>query len=424
MRPGSSSLIALCDCNNFFVSCERLFRPELRGRPVAVLSSNDGCIVSRSNEVKALGVPMGEPYFKVKALLERKGVAVFSGNLALYGEISSRVMRILSGFTDKIEIYSIDEAFLNLAIASVDDPIAYAARIRQTVGRWVGIPLSIGIAATKTLAKLASERAKGTRGGVVALCEPERISEVLAKAPVREVWGVGPRSARLLEGYGVRTAFDLANRNLDWVRKKLSVRGVMTALELRGYPCAEQVAAAKTPQSIQVSRSFGRELFTVDELSRPVAEHILGAGTRLRAGGLAAKALEVSIRWGYHGGTYQYLFGDVSFDEPVCSDLELIRAALALLPRIYRSGKNYTKAGVTLTGLCDATHRQRSLFADASARDKLERLAAVSDMINDKFGGRTIYPALLAGGDKNWRARGSNRSAFSIRDLSRLPVIV
>ncbi len=424
MKPRRDSLIALCDCNNFFVSCERLFRPELRSRPVVVLSSNDGCIVSRSNEVKAMGIPMGEPYFKVKALLARKGVAVFSGNLALYGEISSRVMRILAAFTDKIEIYSIDEAFLNLAIASVDDPLAYAAKIRRTVGRWAGVPLSVGIAATKTLSKLASERAKRSPDGVVALREPGVIAHALEEARVEDVWGVGPRSACLLRGYGVRTALDLANRDLGWVRKKLSVRGVMTALELRGYPCVEPVAPAKAPQSIQVSRSFGRELFTVEELSCPVVEHILGAGARLRADGLAAKALEVSIRWGYHGGAYQYLSGDASFDEPICSDQELIRAALTLLPRIYRSGKNYTKAGVTLTGLCDATHRQRSLFADTAERDKLERLSAVSDMINDKFGGRAIYPALLAGDDGNWHARGSNRSTFSIRDLSRLPVIV
>lgn len=422
-RPGKS-LLALCDCNNFFVSCERLFRPELRGRPVVVLSSNDGCVISRSNEAKAMGIPMGEPYFKVKELFVRKGVTVFSGNHELYGEISDRVMRILAGCSDSIEVYSIDEAFLNLAILSVGDPVAYAGTIRRTVGRWVGIPISIGIAGTKTLAKLAAERAKRDPSGVVALRGKEEIGEALADTQIGDVWGVGPKSGRLLERCGVRTALDLAKKDLLWVRKKLSMRGVMTAMELRGCPCAGLETARPAAQSIQASRSFGQELSTIEELSAPVAEHVLDAAARLRSAGLAARKLEVCIRTGYHGGANQYFSGDTTFDEPLLSDQELISAALAILRGIHRPGRSYTKAGVTLSNLSSAAHRQRTLFAHSPRRDKLERLATVSDMINDRFGGRVFYPALLASKSQSWRAKSANHSGISISDLPRLPVVV
>lgn len=209
MQQDNCSLVALCDCNNFFVSCERLFRPELRNRPVVVLSSNDGCIVSRSNEVKAMGIPMGEAYFKVKSLLERKGTAVFSGNLSFYGEVSGRIMQNLSGFTDSLEIYSIDEAFLKLSIKAGDNPWVFASEIRTRIGRWVGIPVSIGIAGTKTLAKLASEHAKQAESGVFYVRGGEMLHRLLESTPVKHVWGIGFRSAHLMERYGVRTASDL-----------------------------------------------------------------------------------------------------------------------------------------------------------------------------------------------------------------------
>lgn len=423
MERHAKSLLALCDCNNFFVSCERLFRPELRGRPVVVLSSNDGCVISRSNEVKAMGIPMGEPYFKIRGLLARKGVTVFSGDHGLYGEISDRVMRILAGFSDSIEIYSIDEAFLNMAILSVGDPAAYAGEIRRKIGRWVGIPISIGIAASKTLAKLAAERAKRDPSGVASLREKTEIDEALAEARVEDVWGVGPKSACLLKRFGVHTAFDLVKKDPLWLRKKLSVRGVMTALELRGYPCPGLDAPRMGPQSIQVSRSFGQELLSIEEISSPVAEHILSAAARLRASGLAAKKLEVYIRVGYHGGAHQYFSDSTTFDEPLLSDQELISAALALLRNLHRPAVRYTKAGVTLSNLSSAAHRQRSLFTDGARRDKLERLAAVSDMINGNFGKRVFYPALLASKKQNWRAKSEHNSGISVGTLPRLPVV-
>lgn len=281
MRQEHRSLVALCDCNNFFVSCERLFRPELRNRPIVVLSSNDGCIVSRSNEVKAMGIPMGEAYFKVKSLLERKGAVVFSGNLAFYGEISGRIMRILSGFTDSLEIYSIDEAFLKLPPGANADPCGLATEIRATIGRWAGIPVSIGIAGTKTLAKLASEHAKRAEGGVFCMPDGEASHRFLESTPIKHVWGIGFRSARLMERYGVRTASDLIRRDVEWVRRKLSIRGVMTMLELKGYPCIELENRCKAPQSIQVSRSFGEQLHSLDDLKKPVVEDTLGAASRL-----------------------------------------------------------------------------------------------------------------------------------------------
>ncbi|MDR1885843.1 MAG: Y-family DNA polymerase [Synergistaceae bacterium] len=406
-------MLALCDCNNFFVSCERLYRPELRGRPVVVLSSNDGCIVSRSDEVKAMGIPMGEPYFRIRGLLKKKGVTVCSGNLAMYGEVSSRVMGLLSRHTDEMEAYSIDEAFLNLPGASVENPVEYAADIRKKMDQWVGIPVSIGLAATKTLSKLASEEARKYGAGVLQITE-ETAGTVLDATPVGDVWGIGHKSAIRLNRWGIYTAGDFIRKDSLWVRRAMTVRGLVTQLELRGQPCLPLVTTPPQPKSIQVSRTWGNVLESLDDLHCAMTDHVLEAGRQIRKNELAAGAMTVFIRYGYHHrGECGYFTEDAYFDNPILSDVELTRAAMRILGRIYRPGYRYTKGGATLFNLSGANYRQRELFdSDAHERRALyERLSHAVDAINDRLGGRGLYPASLAAGGWKWSPRKEHKSA-------------
>ena len=405
--PGSwGSMIALCDCDNFFVSCERLFRHDLRKRPVVVLSSNDGCIISRSNEAKALVIRMGEAYFKVRPLLERKDVAVFSGNHRLYVEVSAKGMAVLSSFTDSIEVYSIDEAFLNLSMSSVGDPVEYASKIRREVGAAVGVPVSIGISGSKTLAKLAAERAKQAPEGVFRITE-ESLNSVLGSTPIGDIWGIGGKSAASLERYGARTALDFIGRDPAWVEKKLTSRGVITQMELRGFSIDRVDSSSRPPRSIQVSRSFGEPLTTLEELEKPVMEHAVSAGARLRRANLSAGAMSVYVRSGPKSGNPSYFSQNTIFDELISSDHELIREALRSLREIYVGGHRYTKAGIGLSALEDSRFRQRMLFDEPceAQRAKYERFARAADFINEKLGKTAIYPAALAVKDKKWRPK-------------------
>jgi DNA polymerase V len=399
-------MIALCDCNNFFVSCERIYRPALIGKPVVVLSSNDGCIVSRSDEAKAMGIPMGEPYFRIEPLLRARGVIVCSGNLAMYKEVSSKVMRLLSGFTDKMEEYSIDEAFLDFGIAA-REPLECASEIRRKVGRWVGIPVSIGLAATKTLSKLASDKAKKSEGGVfqITACSAKG---VLDSTPVEEVWGIGRKSAAMLGRWGIFTAGDFARKDPLWVRKMMTVRGLMTQSELSGQPCLPLVTAPLPPKSIQVSRTWGSPLESFDDVRCAVMENVISAGQSLRKCRLAAGAMEVFIRHGYrHSGECGYFADSVRFGNPILSDAELVHEAMRMLGKIYSPGRRYTQGGVTLRDFCESSSRQRELWEDSAyeRRAKHERLSRAVDMINERLGGLAIYPAALAAKDKKWRPR-------------------
>jgi DNA polymerase V len=356
---------------------------------------------------------MGEAYFKIRPLLESKGVAVFSGNHRLYRKVSDRVMTVLSCFTDSIEVYSIDEAFLNLSMPSVGDPVEYASRIRREVGVAAGVPVSIGIGGSKTLAKLAAERAKRTPEGVFRITE-ETLSGILGSTPVGDVWGIGGKSARAVERFGVRTALDLALKDPDWIKKKLTSRGIITQMELQGLSIDKVDSSSRQPRSIQVSRSFGEALTTLEELEKPIMEHAAGAGARLRAAGLSAGAMSVYVRSGPKSGNPRYFSQDTAFSEPIFSDHELIREALRSLREIYIPGHRYTKAGIGLSDLSDARFRQRMLFdePDEARRAKYEKFARAADFINEKLGKAAIYPAALAVKDKKWRPRSENMSSY------------
>jgi DNA polymerase V len=384
-----------------------------------VLSSNDGCIISRSNEAKAIGIRMGEAYFKVRPLLERKGVAVFSGNHKLYRKVSAEVMAVLSSFTDSIEVYSIDEAFLNLSMSSAGDPVAYASKIRREVGSAVGIPVSIGIGGSKTLAKLAAERAKQAPEGVFRITE-ESLNSVLGSTPVGDIWGIGGRSADSLGRYGVRTALDLVGKDPAWVKKKLTSRGIITQMELQGFSIDRVDSSSRQPRSIQVSRSFGEPLTTLEELEKPIMEHAVSAGARLRRANLSAGAMSVYVRSGPKSGNPSYFSQNMVFGEPISSDHELIREALRALREIYVGGHRYTKAGIGLSALADSRFRQRMLFDEPceAQRAKYERFARAADFINEKLGKAAIYPAALAVKDKRWRPRCENISSQAPGDKS------
>jgi DNA polymerase V len=402
---GRLIMLALVDANNFFVSCERLYRPELRDRPVVVLSSNDGCIISRSNEAKAMGIKMGEPYFQIQAFLRQKGVVVCSGNLVAYKEISDKVMAVLARCTDALDTYSIDEAFLNIPKNAAGGPARYAANVRHAVDRVVGIPVSVGTAPTKTLAKLASERAKKTEAGVLEITDENR-HEILAGTPLRDVWGIGPKAAEKLSRRGLFTASDFLRVNPVQVRKLLSIRGVMTQLELTGQPCLPLVTSPAPPKSIQVSRTWGTVLESIQDVTNAIIDNVVKAGRLLRKDKLAASTIAVYLRYGYrHHGECGYMTEDAHFPEPISSDIELVNAARLLLGKIYRPEYGYTQGGVILCRFTDSTFRQRSLFDQNERRSKYEALSRAIDDINEHFGERAVYPATLAIKDKKWRPR-------------------
>ena len=276
----SKKKIALVDCNSFYVSCERLFNPKIRNVPVVVLSNNDGCVISRSTEAKALGIKMGEPYFKVKELVKKNNVQIFSSNYSLYGDLSRRVMRVLKGFSDKIEIYSIDEAFIDLSHIKDEMTEEYGKKIRERVLKWTGIPTSVGISCTKTLSKVANHVAKKNKAGVIFL--KEDIDETLKKFEISDVWGVGRQLSKLYIKNGIDNAYRLKNISNTWVKKSTNVLGAKTVMELRGIPCIDLETEETKRKSCCVSRSFGKKVESLDKLKESITTHCLNAAEKIR----------------------------------------------------------------------------------------------------------------------------------------------
>jgi len=386
-REGAG-LFALIDCNNFYASCERVFRPDLEGRPVAVLSNNDGCIVARSGEVKALGVPMGAPYFKFRDVLQRHDVQVFSSNYELYGDLSARVMTVLSRFSPDVEIYSIDEAFLALGGFAGWDVTAHARELRATVKRWTGIPVSVGIAPTKTLAKLAAGRAKKAQdlGGVFVMpSRPQEREAALAATPVSDVWGIGRRWSKRLEARGVMNALDFTREPEHWVRSNMGVGGARTQAELLGIVCFGLDSQPHDRKSCVVSRSFAHPVADFEGLKDAVATFAARAGERLRQGGLVAgqvTAFALTDRFNAHQTQHQAA-ATVALDSPTNLTAELTRAALNALRRAHRSGLSYKKAGVMMLDLATECAQQQTLFTPSAIdQAKAVRLQNALDSLN------------------------------------------
>ncbi|MCC5832327.1 MAG: Y-family DNA polymerase [Chlamydiales bacterium] len=393
------SSIALVDCNNFYASCERVFNPKLRGRPLVVLSNNDGCIVARSSEAKALGIPMGAPYFQWADFMRARDVVVCSSNYALYGDLSYRVMRTLERFNPEMEIYSIDEAFL--WVGDLEDPVDHCRAIREKVLRWTGIPVSIGIAPTKTLAKVATRIAKKLEEGVHL---PEDFAPILEEMPVGDIWGIGRRLAQFLSKRGVHTAAQLRDKEEAWVRKNLTVVGLRLVWELRGISCLPLDQAPSAKQSIMTSRSFGRPILSKEELAEAIAAYAARGAEKLREEGRVASWLEVFIT-----GKEYAKQAHLVLPEPTSFTPTLISYAKQGLETLYRAGHAYKKAGILLGGLVPENSFQRDLFVDRTDGEKKRAAMALLDYANQKFG----YAALkfaAEGIERPWRMKRELRS--------------
>ena len=382
-------MYALADCNNFFASCERVFRPELNGKPVIVLSNNDGCAVARSNEAKALGIKMGDPLFKIRDIVEKNHVAVFSGNFALYGDMSRRVQEVLRGYSPSIEVYSIDEAFLDLDGMDVDFD-AYAKEISRECWRQTSVPVSVGIAPTKTLAKIASKLCKKypkLKGGCY-MWRPQDIEKVLRKFPAEDVWGIGRRMMKKLESMGVRTAWDYVSLPETTVRMLFHLPGYRTWKELKGIPCIEIEDMIEPRQTICVSRSFSKEITDRGELCEQVANFAESAVTKLR--GQRSVALELvvfAVTNRFKEGAPQTCGSKLVVIPDGTSDHRtFIRYALEACRDVFRPGFGYKKAGVVITKLVQEEGFAQSLFADADALEKESRLSYSIDSINRLYG--------------------------------------
>ncbi len=412
--PTTNKLFALVDCNNFYASCERLFRPDLEGKPIVVLSNNDGCVIARSNEAKALGIPMGAPLFKVRALLDRHRVEVFSSNFALYGDLSYRVMELLRQNEYHVEVYSIDEAFLSLPVAGGWDRLGYLLGLRAQILKEVGIPVSIGVARTKTLAKVANRIAKKNphyRGVFDLEAAEGQLDSILAGVEVADIWGIGRRSTEKLNLRGIVTALDLKQADEKLVRKLLTVTGARTRLELHGIPCIPLELSPPSPKSMVTSRSFGRPVADFEQLREAVISYTSMVAEKLRRQGLEADCLHLFITTGPFARDSSYSASQtVTLPQPTASTAQLIAAALRVLKAIYRQGPRYRKAGVMLTGLIKPGYRPVDLFAPPQpARDDRKLMAAL-DTINGKWGRQTIQYGMTAEADKPWGMQQGRRS--------------
>lgn len=399
----STPLVALVDCNSFYASCEQAFRPDLIGKPVIVLSNNDGCVVARSTEAKALGIKMGVPLFQIKPLIEKQKVAVFSSNYTLYGDMSHRVVQVLGQFTPDLENYSIDESFLMLPPG---DPMVQGDEIKRRVKQWTGLPVSVGIATTKTLAKLGNHLAKKLPRGVYQLGAHD---SVLSDTEIAEVWGIGPASTRKLQAAGITTVAQLRDADDDWILKTLSIVGLKLVHELRGTPCLSLEMVREPKKGICVSRSFGAPVTALQELQEAVATFAARIGEKLRS----QHSLAVTMSVFFHTNPFAddpQCTRHCSFRLPVptAAGNELIRWTKETAERIYREGYRYKKAGVLATEIVSDSARQGNLFYKPDTiRD--DRVSAVMDKINRDFGRRTIQYA-AEGVKPGWSPRFDRKS--------------
>ena len=383
-------MFALADCNNFFASCERVFRPDLEGKPVIVLSNNDGCAVARSNEAKALGIKMGDPYFKIREIVEKNHVAVFSSNFPLYGDMSRRVQEVLRTFAPSVEQYSIDESFLDLRGVEKEDMAAFAREISRACRKMTGIPVSVGIAPTKTLAKIASKLCKQypkLQGGCY-MHRSQDIEKVLRRFPVKDVWGIGRRSARKLALMDVATAWDYTQLKEHTVRKTFALPGWRTWKELQGEPCIEFEDYIEPKQTICVSRSFSKEIKDAGELCSQVATFAESAVTKLRRqGSLALEMAAFAMTNRFHENDPQTFASQlVVFPDGTDDHTTVVLAAADAVRTFFNPRYGYKKAGVVFTRIVQKDGHTRSLFRDTEADQRNERLSQAIDTLTKHYG--------------------------------------
>lgn len=425
-------VFALVDCNNFYASCEKLFDPRLKDRPVVVLSNNDGCVVARSAEAKALGIPMGAPWFKLQEEARRHRIVAFSSNYALYADLSNRCVEVLSGFTPNIEVYSIDESFLELSgfEGRPGGLKAYGGEIRQRIADWLGLAVCVGIGPSKTLAKLANHAAKKNLAGANGVCDFTTMSHDTLEAlfehiEVGEVWGIGRKVNARLEAMGIRTVRQLRDADTDLMRRTFSVVLERTVRELRGVSCLALQEVVPEKQQIMSSRSFGQLVYDLPGLEEAIASYVAKAAEKLRAQDSLAGAVQVYIRTNvFKPELPQYQRAvTVPLPEASADTRVLTRWALRVLRRIYRAGFGYHKAGITLMNIVPATNRQFSLFTSGGASDaRSQALMDVVDGINGKYGRGTMRLA-AEGVDRAWQMRRGHLSPRYTTEWEGLAVV-
>lgn len=423
-----SALFALVDCNNFFVSCERVFNPRLQGRPVVVLSSNDGCAVARSNEVKALGVKMGTPWFRMRDLARRHGIVGLSSNFTLYGDMSDRVVAILRGFSPEVEVYSIDESFVGIGDSGgqTGAPAAIGQAMRERVRQWTGLPVCVGIASSKTLAKLANHVAK-TQSRFDSVCDfstmtGSELDALLATIQVNEVWGIGRKTAEQLRGIGIATVGALKQASVNALRAHFGVVMARIVSELRGISCLQLDEVEAPRQQIIASRSFGMPVMTVDELGEAISTFAARACERLREQGSICGAIHAFIETSRFSEP-SYANGiTVPLPEPSDDTRVLTGAALSGLRRIFRKDYQYKKAGVVLMDLSLAGFRQHSLFDSGAGDARSPQVMAAMDAVNALYGRDTLHLG-SAGTQSRWRTRADNRTPRYTTDWNELPKV-
>ena len=394
-------MIALVDCNNFYASCERVFRPNLESKPVAVLSNNDGCVIARSNESKSVGLKMGEPIFKKRDLVRKYNIHLFSSNFALYGDISKRVFDIVAKDVPSYEIYSIDEAFLDFT--GIKDPYNYALHLRDKVRRWTGIPISIGISYTKTLSKVAGHIAKKSQDGVCVLNNKSRIDKILGSLPVDEIWGVGMRYAMKLKKYDIHTAKDLRGCDESWVRKMMNVVGLRMVRELKCRPHFNLEQERSMKKSICTSRSFSVEVTEYSRMSEYLSMFASRCSEKLRSEGACARSISIFMytnRFRPRARQYSGYFS-MDFDTATSDTITITKLVMKCLKKIFRSGYSYKKAGVTLSGIIPRCQVQLSIF-DSGDRKRSDKLMRTLDNINGRMG-RDILKLSSSGINNKWK---------------------
>ncbi len=455
-----TKIIGLVDCDSFFASCERVFRPDWAKKPIVVLSNNDGCVVARSAEAKALGIPMGEPYFKIASFAKAHGAIVRSANFSLYGDLSRRVIQTLSQWTPSVDVYSIDEAFLDLTGAFLDtsgrfrglddDPAdgkslgdipaqtrreleELAQTITKTVYRWTGIPVSLGLAPTRTLAKAASRLAKDEaaftgKKHALLFTREERVAG-LRRLAVGKVWGVGRRLSKRLELAGVKTAFDLAKLDPKFMRESYSIVQEKLVRELRG----EQMYDVELPEpqhSLQISRSFGETVETLEELEKPVATFAAKAAAKMRARGIVATGIHVYIETNRHNekAPQRCVAAALNLSKPTNATPEIMQTALAILRKLYAPGYEYKRAGVIAleTIAEEAANARQYLFEPdpertTEIRERDQKLCSAIDSLNANFGKDSIFFA-SEGVERQWRPNSAFVSPSYTTDWNALPV--
>ena len=386
-------VFALIDCNAFYVSCERVFNPKLNNKPVVALSNNDGCIIARSKEAKALGIKMGVPLFKVKDIVERENIIVFSSNYTLYADMSRRVMNIISEFTPSIEVYSIDEAFIELTNMNVDYE-SYARHMRKVILQYTGIPVSIGIASTKTLTKVANHIAKDDESleGVCSLIQHENLDQVLEDTNVADVWGVGRQLSKKLIANGIFNAKLLKNCEDAWVRKMMSVNGLKTVSELREISCLDLEETSTNRKSCCTTRSFGKPLINLEDIEQAVTTFARRATERIRGENLIASTVSVFLRTNpFDRNRYYSNSSTTTLSYPTYDTVQIVKTALQLTKIIFRENYKYKKAGVLLSGFYEKGTETKDLFSEARYRSP--KLMSAVDQINERYGSDTIQIA-------------------------------